>query len=239
MSWTEPLLRRTTSRGIVTAMERIDLGPCTAIRHDGGATRCVVLLPGFGYPTRGPVLWFAREVAMALGYSAIEVLGEPIEHAAADPPGQADYADHRAAPIAWLRDCAERALEAAGSAEVVVIGKSLSSMLAAEISDQRLPAAWLTPPLSYPAMAEALGRVRNRALLLGGTADPLWKRDAIPDNPDFEIAEVPGVDHALQVPGDPGGSLDALRQMAQALHGWLQRLESGATAGGQSHERVG
>jgi hypothetical protein len=189
--------------------ERIDLGPCAAIRHDGSPDRFAVLLPGMVYPTRAPALWFAREAAMALGYSTLEVLGEPVEHAD---------------KLGWERDCAERAIAEAGSARVVVIGKSLASLLAAEISDRNLPAAWLTPPLTEPSMIDALSRVRNPALLLGGTADPMWEADAIPDNPALQVVELRGVDHALQVTGDPGASLDALRQMTQALTGWLQPI---------------
>jgi predicted alpha/beta-hydrolase family hydrolase len=161
------------------------------------------------YPTRAPVLWFAREAAIALGYSALEVVGEPIEH-------------HD--QIGWERDCAERAVAQAGSARVVVIGKSLASLLAAEISDRNLPAAWLTPPLTEPAMIQALTRVRSPALLLGGTADPMWQSDVIPDNPALHVVELPGVDHALQVAGDPYASLDALRQMTEALTAWLQGI---------------
>jgi hypothetical protein len=189
--------------------ERIDLGPCAAIRHDGGSDHYAVLLPGMVYPTRAPVLWFAREAAMAVGYSALEVLGEPVEHAD---------------QVGWERDCAERAIAAVGSASVVVIGKSLASLLAAEIADRNLPAAWLTPPLTEPAMIDGLTRVRSRALLLGGTADPMWRSDAIPDNPVLEVVELPGVDHSLQVPGDPIASLEALRRMVEALSGWLQRV---------------
>ena len=83
--------------------ERIDLGPCNAIRHDGSPERCAVLLPGMVYPTRAPVLWFAREAAMALGHSALEILGEPVEHAD---------------KLGWVRDCSERATAEAGSARV-------------------------------------------------------------------------------------------------------------------------
>jgi hypothetical protein len=50
----------------------------------------------------------------------------------------------------------------------------------------------------------------------------MWVRDAIPDNPAIEIVELPGVDHALQVPGDLAGSLDALRQMADGMRTWLR-----------------
>lgn len=189
---------------------RIDLGPCTAIRHDGSPERCAVLLPGMVYPTRAPVLWFAREAAMALGYSALEALGEPVEHAD---------------KLGWVRDCSETAIAEAGSARVVVIGKSLASLLAPEVSDRNLPAAWLTPPLTEPSMIEALGCVRNPTLLVGETADPMWKAHAIPVNPALQVVELPGVDHALQVAGDPGASVDALRQMTEALTGWLQRLQ--------------
>jgi predicted alpha/beta-hydrolase family hydrolase len=164
------------------------------------------------YPTRAPVLWFARQAAMALGYGALEVLGEPVEHAD---------------QVGWLRDCAAAAMAEVGSSRVVVIGKSLASLLASEISDRHLPAAWLTPPLSEPAMVDALRHVREPTLLLGGTADTMWKREAIPGNPVLEIIELPGVDHGLQVASDTGASLEALRQMSQALSGWLTGLPPG------------
>jgi predicted alpha/beta-hydrolase family hydrolase len=161
------------------------------------------------YPTRAPVLWFAREAAMALGYSVLEVLGEPVEHT--------DM-------LGWERDCAESAVAEAGSARIIVIGKSLASLLAGEISDRNLPAAWLTPPLNEPSMIDGLTRVRSPTLVLGGTADAMWKADAIPDNPALHVVELAGVDHALQVAGDPAASLDALRQMTEALTGWLQQI---------------
>jgi hypothetical protein len=59
-------------------MERVDLGPCRAIRREGDAERVAVLLPGQSYPIRAPVLWFAREAAMSRGWRALEVLGEPV-----------------------------------------------------------------------------------------------------------------------------------------------------------------
>jgi hypothetical protein len=182
--------------------ERVDLGPCTAIRHDGKSDRCAVLLPGQFYPTRAPALWFAREAAMAQGWSALEVLGEPGEH-----PD----------PVAWERDCAQRALAATGDARVLVIGKSLASLLAAELSDRGVAAIWLTPLLTESAVLDGLARARRPALLVGGTTDPAWRREAIPANPELDALELPGVDHAVQVPGDPIASLDALRQMAERV----------------------
>jgi hypothetical protein len=190
-------------------MERVDLGPCRAIRHEGDADRVAVLLPGQFYPTRAPALWFAREAAMARGWSALEVLGEPGE---------------REDPLTWERWCAERVIEAASPARVLVIGKSLASLLAVEISDHDLPAVWLTPLLNEPSVIAGLARARRPALLVGGSADPTWRPNALPRERDIELAELPGADHALEVPGDPVTSLMGLGQMIEAIMRFADRV---------------
>jgi pimeloyl-ACP methyl ester carboxylesterase len=189
--------------------ERVDLGPCAAIRHDGDSGRCAVLLPGQFYPTRAPALWFAREAAMAGGWSALEVLGEPGEHPDA---------------LGWERDCAERALAATGDARVLVIGKSLASLLAGEVSDRGLAAVWLTPLLTESVVIDGLARARRPTLLVGGTADSVWRAEAIPANAELDALELPGVDHAVQVPRDPLASLEALRQLAERVGHLAARL---------------
>jgi hypothetical protein len=161
------------------------------------------------YPTRAPVLWFAREAVMARGWSALEVLGEPGDHSE---------------PVVWERDCAEAALEAVGADRVLVIGKSLASFLAGLVSDRGLPAAWLTPALDRQEVVDGLARAQQRTLILGGTADSMWVREAIPSTPALEVVELPGVDHALQVAGDVAASLDALRTMVHALAGLADEL---------------
>jgi pimeloyl-ACP methyl ester carboxylesterase len=130
------------------------------------------------------------------------VLGEPGEHA------------H---PLAWERECAERALAAVGSARVMVIGKSLASLLASSLSERDLPAVWLTPLLGERSVIDALARARCPTLLIGGTADAAWQPDAIPTNPVLEVVQLPGLDHALQIPSDPVASLDALHQITESV----------------------
>ncbi len=186
----------------VAMPDRIDLGACAALRHDGDPDRCAVLLPGQFYPTRAPVLWFAREAAMAAGWSALEVLGEP-----------GLYGD----ALAWEREAAGRALEAIGEARALVIGKSLASLLAGMISDRDLPAVWLTPLLTEPSVVEALARTRRPTLLAGGSADAVWRSDAIPTNSAIEVLEIAEADHAVQIAGNPQASLDALRRVTAAV----------------------
>jgi pimeloyl-ACP methyl ester carboxylesterase len=189
--------------------ERIDLGPGRAIRHEGDPGRCAVLLPGQFYPTRAPALWFAREAAMDRGWSALEVLGEPGEH---DDP------------LGWERECAERALEASRADRPLVIGKSLATRLAGEIAERDLPAVWLTPLLNEADVIDGLAKARHPTLLMGGDADPTWLPDRVPDNPAIEVLELPGVDHAVQVPGDLRASVDALARLVDAVTRFVEAL---------------
>ena len=148
------------------------------------------------------MLWFAREAVIAQGWSALEVLGQPGEHTD---------------PLAWELDCAESAFAQIGDRRTLVIGKSLASLLAAAVVDRGLPAVWLTPLLTETAVTDALVRAEEPTLLIGGTADRLWRSDAIPDNPALRVLELPGLDHGLQRPGEPHAGLDALRQLTDAV----------------------
>ncbi|HEX7292675.1 MAG TPA: hypothetical protein VF250_16265 [Conexibacter sp.] len=178
--------------------------------HRPDAPRRVVLLPGARYPTRAPLLWFAREVAIARGYGVLEVLDEP-------PAGED--------PFAWARDRAQRALDHAPPSELeVVIGKSLSSDVADVAADRGLPAVWLTPLLDRPGVVAALARTTRPTLLVGGTADPTWRADRIPDNVLLDRLQLDGLDHGLQLPGDPRASLAALEKVVKKLDRFLGAL---------------
>ncbi len=177
--------------------------------HRPDAPRRVVLLPGARYPTRAPLLWFVREVAVSRGYGVLEVLDEP--------PVGAD-------PFAWVQDRARRALEHRPTELDVLVGKSLSSDLAGLAADRGLPAIWLTPLLDRPEIVAALGRTPRPTLLVGGTADPTWRPERLSDNVMLDRLELDGLDHSLQLPGDPQASLHALRRVAKKADRFLGAL---------------
>jgi hypothetical protein len=165
-----------------------------------------VVLPGVRYFSQAPLLWFAREAAQAHGWSVVEV----DERAPADQE-----------PFEWMRGQAKRALEAAGDGLVVVVGKSLGSVAAPLVSG---PAVWLTPLLNQPEIAEALGAASAPALLVGSPADPTWGEGTVPDNPQLDVLELEGLDHSLQVSGDPRASLDALATVTERVGAFLDAL---------------
>jgi hypothetical protein len=192
-------------------VRRIDLGPYAGLLHENDPDRCVVVLPGMQYSTQAPLLWFAREVAVARGWSALEVVDSL-------PEGEE--------PFARARDRARRALDHAGgrASDVVVIGKSLASGAAGLVADRGLPAVWLTPLLNERRVADDLSRAPRPALLIGGSADEAWAPDELADSGLLQIVQLDGLDHSLQRPGEPRASLEALRAVAERVDRFLGEL---------------
>ena len=176
------------------------------IQHEGDPDRCAVLLPGVRYFSQAPLLWFAREAAQAGGWSVVEV----DERAPSDKE-----------PFEWMRGQAQQALDATDAELTVVVGKSLGSAAAPMVSG---PAVWLTPLLVRPEIVEALASASAPALLVGSPADPTWGNGTVPDNPALEVLELEGLNHSLQVSGDPLASLDALRTVTQRVASFYERV---------------
>jgi predicted alpha/beta-hydrolase family hydrolase len=188
----------------------IDLSPGEAILHEGDPDRCAVVLPGVRYFSQAPLLWFAREAAQAGGWSVLELS----ERAPSDQE-----------PFAWMRDRAQRAVDATGAATVALIGKSLASAAAPLVADRGLPAVWLTPLLVRPEVTRALAGATAPALLVGSTADETWSNGELPGGDAVEVLELEGLDHSLQVEGDPLASLDVLRQVTERIGAFFERLD--------------
>jgi hypothetical protein len=187
----------------------IDLNPGEAVLHDGDPARCAVVLPGVRYFSQAPLLWFAREAAEAAGWSVLELS----ERAPAD--GE---------PFEWMRKRAASALDATDAARVAVIGKSLGSAAAPLVSERGLPAVWLTPLLVRPDVVAALSSSSAPALLVGSSSDSTWSDGEQPGGDSIEVLEFEGLDHSLQVDGDPLASLDVLRQVTERIGAFLGRL---------------
>ncbi len=192
-------------------MRRIDLGPCSAELYEGDPERYVVLLPGAHYTISMPLFWFSRDAAKQRGWSVLAVSDELGED------------DER---LTWVRNRAERALDAAAAKETLVIGKSLTSIAAGLAAERELPAIWLTPLLGYSAVIEGLSSAVRPTLLVGSPGDPSWNSAAIPANPMLRVLELEGLNHSLEIPGDPLASLDALRAVVAAIGKFLDDLGS-------------
>lgn len=153
-----------------------------------------------------PLLWFAREAALAAGRKVLAVW---------------DTFDGQGDPLEWVQERAEGAIRHVGvDRRPVVIAKSLTSLAARLAADRDLPAVWLTPLLSGSSRAEGVIVTPSAAtapcLLVGGTADDLWDGGVARSIEAGEVVEVADADHALQIPDDPLRSIEALGTVTEA-----------------------
>jgi len=187
----------------------VDLGVCRAQAFDGGADRWVVLLPGANYPVTAPLLWFARETALAGGWNVLAV---------------SDTFNGPDDPLRWVEERAEAAIQHVdGPIPPLLIAKSLTSLAAPLVSRLGLSAVWLTPLINAAGTSvsqlvlDGLAAAPAPCLLVGGTADPTWDAAIARSIPGAEVLEISDADHLLQIPGDVAGSVAALHRVVSAV----------------------
>jgi hypothetical protein len=189
----------------------VDLGVCKGRVFDQSADGWAIVLPGAIYLPDAPLLWFAREAALAAGRNVLAVW---------------DTFDGQGDATEWVEERAEAAIRHVGAnRRPVVIAKSLTSLAARLAGERNLPAVWLTPLLSGSSHAElvvaGLSASTAPCLLIGGSADNLWDGDTARSIASAEILEIADADHALQIPGDPTKSIEALRTVTEAIARFL------------------
>lgn len=179
-------------------------------RHDGDPGRVAIVLPGRRYAPAAPLLHYARAVLAHRGWTVQEIWwdGQP---------------DDFAVLFDWVREQTAAALARETAGQVLLVGKSMGSFSAGLATERGLPAIWLTPVLSEPAVREAIRRSSAPSLLVGGTADSLWNGDAARQS-GAEVLEIPDADHNLERADDPTGSVNILGQVTKALDEFVTRL---------------
>jgi predicted alpha/beta-hydrolase family hydrolase len=190
--------------------ERVKIPGVVATSFDprGESVGTAVLVPGSGYPPQAPLLFFAGQALLQHGWRVVHHWWSPPEGAATR---ELD---------AWVCTEVEGALPASGRA--LIVGKSLGTRAAPLAAARGLPAIWLTP-LFGRRLLEAYGANPAPQLLVGGTADQLWDREAARalEGPTRTVVEVPDADHAMLVPGDSVRGVSAHHEVQKALEAWL------------------
>lgn len=124
---------------------------------------------------------------------------------------------------AWVRDEIGALLDTVGGTPLL-IAKSLGTNAAIVAAERHLPAVWLTPILTVPWIAEALGRSTVPFLLVGGTADAMWD-GALARRLSPHVLEVEGADHGMYVPGPLTDSIAVLAGVVTAIEEFLAAIE--------------
>jgi hypothetical protein len=147
-----------------------------------------LVLPGAGYTAQAPLLYWT---SYALTNAGWDVWGIDW-HADIDEAVRRDMQGFVESALAQ----AESVLP--GTAELV-IAKSFGTFGLPYLVDREVRAAWLTPILTDPIVAEALASVSGGEHLgIGGTADPSWRPDLV-GSTRARLVTVPDADHSLEV----------------------------------------
>ncbi|HEV8053978.1 MAG TPA: hypothetical protein VGP30_04030, partial [Candidatus Limnocylindrales bacterium] len=159
----------------------VDLGVCREQAFDIGADRWVILLPGAGYAVTAPLLWFAREAALAGGSNVLALT---------------DTFNGSDDPLRWVEERAEAAIQHVdGPIPPLLIAKSLTSLAAPLAARLGLSAVWLTPLINAAGTSvsrvvlDGLAAASAPCLLVGGSADPSWDMVIARSVPRAEVLE--------------------------------------------------
>ncbi|MEV7843833.1 alpha/beta fold hydrolase [Streptomyces cyaneofuscatus] len=183
-------------------------------RFEGDPDRVALVVPGAGDSPARPLLHFASTVLRQHGWTVQELWWQI-------PDDFLEFSEDER--IAWVDWQVGGAVNAEGGACRLIVGKSLGSLAASTAADRGIAAAWLTPLLTFGHVARALGRAKQPTLLIGGSADKWWDAELAASLP-HDVLEVPSADHGLELPDDPVGSVEVLRQAVSRLDRFVGSL---------------
>ncbi|MEP9364574.1 hypothetical protein ABLE68_16530 [Nocardioides sp. CN2-186] len=179
---------------------------------DGTPVGRVVVLPGRRYTPDGPMLFFAAQTALARGWDVRQVWWE------------APAFDNDDDEVTWVCDQLAAAVDGYDG-RVLVVAKSLGTLAAPLAAERGYQAAWLTPLLTEPDMAEVLLGYPAEQYVVIGDADPYLDRDVL-DRLPGETQLVPG-DHILRVGDDPAAMVASHERFVTTFSSWLAGASRG------------
>ncbi|MCA9912567.1 MAG: hypothetical protein KC496_04445 [Anaerolineae bacterium] len=182
--------------------------------HSQESDLLLVLLPGVGYLVSHTILHLMSILGLNLGYDVLQI-----------PYGfQVAQDDFELDQIPLIRkECQQTLSEALerGYQSVVLVGKSLGTLLAASLSQefsQIEKLILLTPVMDSTSMT---GSIPTLALI--GTADNAYNPDNVQNSATLNWRVFEGLDHGLMVPGDVQASLKVLPDVVQACEDFLRK----------------
>lgn len=170
-------------------------------------TLCIIL-PGIAYLLDRSYLDYSKQLGVQLGYDTLEIeYGFQTAKAAFDVPTQFDIIVNET--IASVEKALEKSYD-----HIVIIGKSIGTcvqtMLNNHLADRSITNIYISP------IDKTLGvGVVANAFVITSSADPLLSAESftkLSDIPGIQLTNVEGATHALDIPGDICGTVDALKK---------------------------
>jgi hypothetical protein len=133
-------------------------------------------------------------------------------------------------PRAFVERAVAQAFDVAPpSSRRLIVAKSFGCFALPWARRMGIPGVWLTPVLTDEDVQAALIGAPVGDIAIGGTADALWRPEAIAGSR-ATVISVPKANHSLAIPGDWRGSLTAQNAVFESIAKHLG-LPAGAECG--------
>lgn len=201
--------------------------PNEFVRQPAGSTSLALILPGVGYTSAMPLLYYAERLLIERGCDVLTV----------------DY-DYRSISRTLPRnewqerlfaDTLQSLSVAYGHhsyASVVLVGKSLGTMAMAHLLEsQRWPigaSVWLTPILRREDVRRELEKMSHRAFVATGTDDGEYDKPLLHEleqRHGVDVCTIESAEHSIDIVGDVPGSVEAVRTVMQRVQAFLERID--------------
>ncbi|MBO8178474.1 MAG: alpha/beta hydrolase [Bacillus sp. (in: Bacteria)] len=189
--------------------------PYTLIRRPAETNRLAVMLPGAGYTTQGPLLYYATGIMVQNGYDVLHV-----NYSYEKSPDLEEFQqDVRAVVNEVLR---EHTYE-----QFCFIAKSMGTVvLPMFVNEERFANAsfiWLTPLVTNDLVYDGMLKGIHQSLYIIGDNDPYFHAERIEQFPEAVIMK--GADHSLGTDTSVLQSIDWLKEVMVAIEKWVKERE--------------
>lgn len=198
----------------------------TLFKQERKTDHVALVFPGYGYRCFGPVIYYPSLVLLSAGADVLWV-----EYAYDREPEYPSMlpAERREWRLSDANAAVKAVLEKHTYERFTLVGKSIGTQVVGDLlsEERRLNSAraiWLTPLLYDERLRNQLERLSNQSLLVSGSADSAYDPEfalKLERRSNITFLLLEGVDHGLEVRGDPLQSLEALRRLTEQTLNFL------------------
>jgi hypothetical protein len=186
-----------------------------------------IFFPGFGYNNDMPLLYYPKQLMSQRNFDILRVDYRYLQNEKFQQSTNEDQDDWiRADAIASVENiCRKKEYK-----RIVVICKSIGTIAGIESlsgaidSLRHAEIVWLTPLCHSEEIVNSLYNITNRSLVIIGTDDPCYVKgntDKLLEKENYEILEVKGADHSLEIKGDIIKSVEIVNDILQRIEEFI------------------
>lgn len=190
--------------------------PFTLFKNENQTDTLAIILPGIGYTTQAPLLYYSRNIFYHRGYDVLQVNYRYIPDIFYSI-SEEEFTNDVEAVI-------EKVFTNHSYSNYIIIAKSIGTIALSYLLDKptfkMANAIWLTPLLKRTSIYNALLKNFNKGLCIIGDNDHHYvpeRFEEIKRNQNMRCMLIEGVDHGLEDESDLTRSLDVLKSVLMEI----------------------